>query len=59
MLKRPEAHQESQGDKFSCTIFYVNLLDGAREAVVGETGSTVALRGHTSVLTLSQLGMSN
>lgn len=33
MFKRPEAHQESQADKFSCTAFHVNLLQGAREPV--------------------------
>lgn len=44
-LKEPEARQESQQDKFSCTVFHVNVFSGAWEAVMWETHCTVFLSG--------------
>lgn len=44
-LKEPKARQESQQDKFSCTVFHVNVFSGAWEAVMWETHCRAFLSG--------------
>lgn len=44
-LKEPEARQESQQDKFPCTVFHVNVFSGAWEAVMWETHCRAFLSG--------------